>query len=186
MASRNEHRVKVPRFARDDTIFFIDASSQRTPVNSTKLSSRAQRGTFTLLVLAAALSCWAGAVLAQSVAGDAIAASLTGAPGDAARGRAIVANRQVGLCLLCHTAPIAEERFQGNLAPSLAGAGSRWSEGQLRLRIVDAARLNADTIMPPYYRTGGLQRVARSFSGKTVLTAGQIEDVVAYLVSLKD
>ena len=97
-----------------------------------------------------------------------------------------VADRQVGLCLLCHTAPIAEERFQGNLAPSLAGAGSRWSAGQLRLRLVDAARLNADTIMPPYYRTSGLQRVAKSFSGKTILNASQIEDVVAYLVSLKD
>jgi L-cysteine S-thiosulfotransferase len=140
----------------------------------------------TLLVVAFALTCWAGAVRAQSVVGDAIPASLTGSPGDAARGRAIVADRQVGLCLLCHTAPIAEERFQGNLAPSLAGAGSRWSEGQLRLRLVDASRLNADTIMPPYYRTGGLQRVAKSFSGKTILSAGQIEDVVAYLVSLKD
>jgi sulfur-oxidizing protein SoxX len=118
--------------------------------------------------------------------GDAIPASLTGGPGDTARGRAIVADRQVGLCLLCHTAPIAGERFQGNLAPSLAGAGSRWSEGQLRLRLVDASHLNADTIMPPYYRTGGLQRVARNFSGRTILSAGQVEDVVAYLVSLKD
>jgi sulfur-oxidizing protein SoxX len=142
--------------------------------------------TRTLLVLAAALTCWTGAVRAQTVVGDAISTSLTGSPGDAARGRAIVADRQVGLCLLCHTAPIAEERFQGNLAPSLARAGSRWSEGQLRLRIVDASRLNADTIMPPYYRTDGLQRVAKSFSGKTVLSAGQIEDVVAYLASLKD
>ena len=69
------------------------------------------------------------------------------------RGRAIVANRSVGLCLLCHSGPIAEERFQGNLAPSLAGAGARWSVAQLRLRIVDGARLNPDTIMPPYYRT---------------------------------
>jgi len=153
------------------------------------LSSRAKRRTFArclFLVLAAAFTCWTGAARAQTVVGDTIPASLTGSPGDAARGRAIVADRQVGLCLLCHTAPIAEERFQGNLAPSLAGAGSRWSEGQLRLRIVDASRLNADTIMPPYYRTGGLQRVAKSFSGKTVLTAGQIEDVVAYLASLKD
>ena len=74
-------------------------------------------------------------------------------PGDAARGRAIVANRSVGLCLLCHSGPIPEERFQGTLAPSLAGAGARWSVGQLRLRIVDGARLNPDTIMPPYYRT---------------------------------
>ena len=109
--------------------------------------------------------------------GDAIPRSLTGQAGDAKPGRAIVANRSVGL---------AEERFQGDLAPSLAGAGARWSEGQLRLRIVDASRLNADTIMPPYYRTTGLQRVAQAFEGKTVLTAAQIEDVVAYLVTLKD
>ena len=118
--------------------------------------------------------------------GDAIPASLTGQPGDAARGRAIVANRSTGLCLLCHSGPIAEERFQGDLAPSLAGAGSRWSEGQLRLRIADGARLNADTIMPPYYRTTGLQRVVRNFDGKTILSAVQVEDVVAYLATLKD
>lgn len=112
--------------------------------------------------------------------------SLTGRPGDAARGRAIVANRAVGLCLLCHTAPIPEERFQGNLSPSLAGAGSRWSEGQLRLRMVDASRLNPDTIMPPYYRVERLQRVAGNYRGRTILTAEQIEDVVAYLVTLKE
>ena len=137
-------------------------------------------------ILAAALALAAPAVAAQQVVGDAIPASLTGQPGDAARGRAIVANRSVGLCLLCHSGPIAEERFQGNLAPSLAGAGARWSEGQLRLRIVDGARLNADTIMPAYYRTSGLQRVARSFDGKTLLSAAQVEDVVAYLATLKD
>ena len=137
-------------------------------------------------ILAAALALAAPAVAAQQVVGDAIPASLTGQPGDAARGRAIVANRSVGLCLLCHSGPIAEERFQGNLAPSLAGAGSRWSEGQLRLRIVDGARLNADTIMPAYYRTSGLQRVARSFDGKTLMSAAQVEDVVAYLATLKD
>ena len=137
-------------------------------------------------ILAAALALAAPAVAAQQVVGDAIPASLTGQPGDAARGRAIVANRSVGLCLLCHSGPIAEERFQGNLAPSLAGARSRWSEGQLRLRIVDGARLNADTIMPAYYRTSGLQRVARSFDGKTLMSAAQVEDVVAYLATLKD
>ena len=84
-----------------------------------------------------------------AVVGDAIPAPLTGAKGDPARGRAIVANRQVGLCLLCHTGPFPEEKFQGTLAPDLAGAGTRWSEGELRLRIVDAARLNPATIMPP-------------------------------------
>ena len=112
--------------------------------------------------------------------------SLTGKPGDPVRGRAIVANRTVGLCLLCHSAPIPEERFQGNLAPSLAGAGSRGTPGQIRLRLVDAARLNPDTIMPPYFRLDGLQRVAKNFQGKPLLTAEQIEDVVAYLASLKD
>jgi sulfur-oxidizing protein SoxX len=117
---------------------------------------------------------------------DSIPDSLTGQSGDPARGRAIVANRSLGLCLLCHTAPIPEERFQGNLAPSLGAAGARWSEGQLRLRLVDAARLNADTIMPPYYRLAGLQRVAENFRSKPILSAEQIEDVVAYLASLKE
>ncbi|HSS87508.1 MAG TPA: sulfur oxidation c-type cytochrome SoxX [Reyranella sp.] len=111
---------------------------------------------------------------------------LTGEPGDPARGRAIVANRTVGLCLLCHSGPIPEERFQGNLAPSLAGAGSRSTPAQLRLRIVDAARLNPDTIMPPYFRVDGLSRVAKNFQGRTILSAQQIEDVVAYLATLKD
>lgn len=137
-------------------------------------------------MLALALAFLAPAAAAQNVVGDAIPASLTGQSGDAARGRAIVANRSTGLCLLCHSGPIAEERFQGDLAPSLAGAGSRWSEGQLRLRIADGARLNADTIMPPYYRTTGLHRVARNFDGKTILSAAQVEDVVAYLATLKD
>ena len=117
--------------------------------------------------------------------GDAIPASLSGAPGDAERGQKIVTNRQVGLCLLCHSGPYSD-RFQGNLAPDLKGAGARWSEGQLRLRIVDAARLNPQTIMPPYYRADGLNGVAAGFRGKPILTAEQIEDVVAYLVTLKD
>lgn len=120
------------------------------------------------------------------VDGDAVPASLTGGTGDAGRGRAIVASRQVGLCLLCHSGPFPEERFQGTIAPDLGGAGARWSEGQLRLRIVDAGKLNADTIMPPYYRTNGLSRVAPAFRGKPVLTAEQIEDVVAYLVTLRE
>ena len=121
-----------------------------------------------------------------TVEGDAILTPLTGAPGDPARGRAIVGNRQVGLCLLCHTGPFPEEKFQGTLAPDLKGAGTRWSEGQLRLRIVDSSRLNPDTIMPSYYRIDGLTRVAPAFAGKPVLAAEQIEDVVAYLVTLRD
>jgi sulfur-oxidizing protein SoxX len=121
-----------------------------------------------------------------AIVGDEIPASLTGHPGDAAKGRAIVLDRQTGLCLLCHSGPFPETRFQGNLAPNLAGAGARWSEGQLRLRMVDARRLNPDTIMPPYYRTEGLTDVAKAFTGKTLLDASQIEDVVAFLTTLKD
>jgi L-cysteine S-thiosulfotransferase len=121
-----------------------------------------------------------------TVVGDAIPASLTGAKGDPEHGREIVVNRQVGLCLLCHSGPFPEERFQGTLAPDLKGSGSRASEGQLRLRIVDASRLKADTIMPPYYRVDGLTSVAPAFQGKPILTAEQIEDVVAYLMTLRD
>ena len=121
-----------------------------------------------------------------TVSGDSIPSSLTGSPGDPARGRAIVINRQVGLCLLCHAGPFPEERLQGTLAPDLKGSGSRWTEGQLRLRIVDAAKLNPSTIMPPYYRVDGLARVAPALRGKPILTAEQIEDVVAFLVTLKD
>ena len=115
---------------------------------------------------------------------EGIPASLTGAKGDPARGRAIVANRQVGLCLLCHSGPFPEERFQGNLAPDLREA-ARLSEAEIRLRLVDPARVNPQTIMPAYYRTDGLTRVAPAYRGKPVLTAEQIEDVVAYLFSLK-
>ncbi len=120
------------------------------------------------------------------IVGDAIPAPLTGEAGDPERGRAIVANRRVGMCLRCHSGPFPQERFQGTLAPPLTGAGSRWTEKQLRLRIVDAAQLNRDTIMPPYYRTDGLERVAKGFAGKPILSAEQIEDVVAFLATLKD
>jgi sulfur-oxidizing protein SoxX len=119
------------------------------------------------------------------IVGDAIPASLTGEKGDAARGRAIVANHNLGLCLLCHSGPFPEDKFQGTMAPDLAGAGARWSEGQLRLRIVDAGKLNAATIMPPFYRVDHLSRVPPAYRDKPVLTAVEVEDVVAYLMTLK-
>jgi L-cysteine S-thiosulfotransferase len=140
--------------------------------------------------LTACLAALASPAAAQSLAsytvsGDGIEQSLTGAPGDAARGRALVAERS-STCILCHSAPLPEVRFQGDLAPNLAGAGSRWNVPQLRLRLVDAARLNPATIMPPYYRTDGLERVGRTWQGKPILSAEQIEDIVAYLASLRD
>ena len=108
----------------------------------------------------------------------------TETPGDPARGRAIVANRQVGLCLLCHSGPFPEERFQGNLAPDLRSS-NRLSEGQIRLRIVDSAKVNPATIMPAFHRTEGLERVAPAVAGKPVLTAQQGEDGVAWLMTLR-
>ena len=140
--------------------------------------------------LAAATLALPGPAAAQAlqtyvVDGDAIPASLTGAPGDAARGRALVLNR-LSTCILCHSGPFPEEKFQGDLAPSLAGAGTRWSAGQLRLRLVDGSRLNPATIMPSYYRVEGLHRVGTSWRGKPILSAEQIEDIVAYLASLRD
>jgi sulfur-oxidizing protein SoxX len=120
-----------------------------------------------------------------AVVGDAIPASLTGEAGDAARGRALVVERS-STCVLCHSGPFPEQRSQGDVAPSLAGAGGRWSEGELRLRLVDASRLNAATIMPSYYRVDGLNRVGPSWRDKPILSAGQIEDIVAYLATLRE
>ena len=119
------------------------------------------------------------------VLGDGVPASLTGIVGDAARGRAVVANRQVGLCLLCHTGPIPEEPFQGNLAPDLSGAGTRLSASQLRLRLVDSRRVNPVSIMPAYHRVGALERVGAGWRDRPILSAQQVEDVVAYLATLR-
>lgn len=139
-----------------------------------------------LIVIPPGASGGAAATEAYTVVGDAIPNSLTGTPGDPARGRSLVTNRQVGLCLLCHSGPFPEARFQGTIAPDLKGVGARLSEGQIRLRIVDPGRLNAATIMPAYFRTDGLTRVAPAFRGKPVLSAGEIEDIVAFLATLKD
>ena len=162
-------------------------------------TSRRGRGLRSTVLAAAAVFAAAGAsaglaraqaaVGPVAVVGDAIPAPLTGANayvGDPARGRAIVMNRQLGLCLLCHSGPFPEERFQGDVAPDLKGVGGRLSAGQLRLRIVDSGRVDAATIMPAYYRTEGLTRVAPAFQGKPVLSAEQIEDVVAFLATLRD
>ena len=121
---------------------------------------------------------------AQSIVGDSIFESLSSAPGDISRGRAIVASRQTGLCLLCHSGPFPEERFQGNLAPELGASVARLNAPQLRARLVDASHFNPNTIMPAYYKTGHLNRVAPKFAGQAILNGQEIEDVVAFLVSL--
>ncbi len=158
-------------------------NSQRKPVTAmaTRLS-----GQVVALILLASGTVGAETVDLPAAQGDRIQQALTLQLGDAQRGRALVANRQISMCLLCHPAPIPDERFQGNLAPDLAGSGTRWTPGQLRLRLVDARKLNPESIMPPYFDTTGLTRVASAWQGKPILTAQQLEDVVAYLHTLRD
>lgn len=122
---------------------------------------------------------------------DGISAAFTSTPGDAARGRAVVVNRQVGLCLLCHSGPFAEERVQGTVSTNLAGAGRRWNTAQLRLRVADARRLNPSSVMPSFHRVPTAQqaddrRIGAAWRGKPILDAQQIEDVVAFLATLRD
>ncbi len=124
-------------------------------------------------------------LLAQSLDKDVIPASLSDRAGDAARGKAIVLSRQTGLCILCHSGPFPEEKFQGNLAPDLAVSAVRLSKEQLRARIVDASQFNPVSIMPSYYRKDHFTRVAPQYAGKPILNAQEIEDVLEFLVSLK-
>ena len=136
------------------------------------------------LSAAVAASAAASPLAGTAVVGDAMPEPLTAVPGDAARGRAVVGDRRVGLCLLCHPGPFPEAASQGTLGPDLAGAGDRWSVGQLRLRVADARRLNPSTPMPSYLHAGE-RRVAAAWQGRPVLSAQQIEDVVAFLATLR-
>ena len=121
-----------------------------------------------------------------AAATDAADTPLTSQPGDPARGKEIVENRQVGACLLCHSGPFPEPHLQGTIGPPLAGVGSRLSAGQIRQRLIDAREVNPDTVMPPYYVVDGLNRVGRAWQGKPALSARQIEDVVAFLTTLRE
>lgn len=103
---------------------------------------------------------------------------------DAERGRKVLVSREAN-CILCHAVPETGERFFGNLAPPLSGIGKRLSPAQMRARIVDPLFFNKESIMPAYYRIDGLHRVAENLRGKPVLSAVQIEDVIAYLQTLQ-
>ena len=143
------------------------------------------RRTLAVLLLGTSTLFLPSLAFSQTWVGDSIVNPLTSSPGDVSRGRAIVASRQVGLCLLCHSGPFPEERFQGNLAPDLSASVSHSTAAQLRARLVDPSRFNPTTIMPAYYRTTGLNRVAPKFVNQTILSGQEIEDVVAFLVSLQ-
>ena len=140
-----------------------------------------------LAAMALLLATWAteaAETVSYRVQGDAIPEPLTDVPGNAARGREVVMGRD-GNCLLCHAIPDPGIRFMGNVAPPFAGVATRLSAGQIRLRIVDPTLIKPDVVMPAYYRTRGLDRVAEAFRDKPVLTAQQVEDVVAYLSTLR-
>lgn len=139
-----------------------------------------------------ALATWAGGVpeaqryCSWEVKDFAIESPLCGLTGDPGRGRALAADSHAGNCLACHQMPIPEEMFHGTVGPPLDAVGARYTAAQIRLRIVDEQQVNPMTIMPGFYRDPTLaNRVADEFWGKTFLTAQQVEDLVAYLVSLK-
>ena len=119
------------------------------------------------------------------VVGDAIPKALGARVGEVARGEDILRDRERGNCLICHQGADSAEPFQGAIGPPLVGIGARLDAGQIRLRLVDSSRLNPETVMPPYYRTEGLRDVAPAYRGKPALSEQEIEDVVAYLASLK-
>ena len=178
--------AKVP-----DNSFALDCE-RASGVTRKRISGKvAGLETVRLISLTAALCAMPAATRAQQlpdikIASDAIPASLTGQPGDGARGRAIVLDRANGNCLICHQVPVPSEPFQGDIGPDLKGVGARLTAGQIRLRLVDQSRLNPATMMPPFYRIDRLTRVAARFKGTPVLPAAEIEDVVAYLATLKD
>ena len=138
-----------------------------------------------LPVLVLAVMVRAEPPISYRVSGDEIVESLTGQAGAAERGRALAIGREDGGCVLCHALPGIDGQFSGNLGPSLAGIGRRLSAGQLRLRLVDSSRLNPTTIMPSYFHVAGLRQVAQPYRNQPILTAQQIEDIVAYLQMLK-
>jgi sulfur-oxidizing protein SoxX len=127
----------------------------------------------------------AAGLVEYQINNDAIATSLTGKVGDPVNGKKLAINRKKGNCLACHSMPIPKQAFHGNIGPSLKGISNRYSEGELRLRIVNPKVLNSETIMPAFYKADGFNRVIKKFAGKTIISAQEVEDIVAYLMMLK-
>jgi sulfur-oxidizing protein SoxX len=119
-----------------------------------------------------------------TVVDDTIPVSLTGVAGDPAKGKKLAVNRKKGNCLACHAMPIPEQQFHGEVGPDLSGVGNRMTKAELRLRLVNSKALNPDTIMPAFHKVA-LNRVLKKFKGKTILGAQEIEDIIAYISTLK-
>jgi sulfur-oxidizing protein SoxX len=147
--------------------------------------------TLAVVAIGGSLALWlsspasAADLIKYQINNDAIATSLTGKAGDPVNGKKLATNRKKGNCLACHSMPIPEQAFHGNIGPDLKGISSRYSEGELRLRIVNPKVLNSETIMPAFYKADGFNRVMKKFVGKTIITAQEVEDIVAYLMTLK-
>jgi len=122
----------------------------------------------------------------EIVDGVSIPKPLTDRPGDPARGARLMVTRKKGNCLACHKVQqLGDYPFHGNIGPELSDVASNLTEGEMRLRLVNPKVINPDTIMPAFYRTEGLHRVMKKFQGKPVLTEQEIEDIIAYLKTLK-
>ena len=119
------------------------------------------------------------------IIGSAIPEPLTDQPGDPDRGRRIALDREGGDCTVCHAMPLPQRQFHGTIGPPLDDVGRRYTAGELRLRLVDPKRIMPESIMPAYYRVDGLCHVLQRYQGKPILSAQQIEDVVAYLLTLR-
>lgn len=150
-----------------------------------------KRTAFLIIGATAAFAAMASAeTTADNVAFDdygAVAMSLTGVAGDAANGRKLFANRKLGNCLACHqNDDLLEQSFHGEVGPSLNGAGDRWNEEELRGIISNAKNTFEGTIMPAFYRTSGFYRNMEKFEGKSILSAQDVEDVLAYLLTLTE
>ena len=130
------------------------------------------------------IGCIAEETRTFAIYGDAIPDSLTERVGDADRGQAVFLDRDRGHCVLCHAVDGLEARFQGNVGPALDGIGARLNEGQLRLRVVDYTPIDPNVIMPSYFRSDNLHQVGQAYEGQTVLSAQEVEDIVAYLMTL--
>jgi sulfur-oxidizing protein SoxX len=137
-----------------------------------------------------ATACTSSAFAAESltpyrIVNGGIPVALSATPGDARRGKTIAANADRGNCLICHAMPIPEAPVFGTVGPDLSGVGARLSAAQLRLRVVDPRALNPNTSMPAYYKVEGLKQVLPRYAGQPILSAQEIEDVVAYLQTLR-
>lgn len=114
-----------------------------------------------------------------------IVSPLTSTTGNPTRGEQIVLDRERGDCVVCHLMPLPNPQFHGTIGPSLVGVGARYPSGALRLRVVDPKMMNPQSVMPAYHKISGLHAVSRRLRGKPILNAQEVEDVVAYLLTLK-